>query len=144
MKKLFSIFSTSFIGYLLIFFQTYIIHFDKKNNLSSTSIDVSYHKQIGLTSLIAFIFLFIIGCILMFNKRKLAKNKLVIICFVYITSSFIVSKEIFISRVSSWSTFTTTEENCAVFLNSFVGIFIGSIMYFLIVKSLLKSEVIEL
>lgn len=143
MKKLFLIVIVSLIGYVLIFFQTYIIHFGIRNNISSTYIDISYPEEIASTSLLSIVLLFITGLFLIFNNGKLRKYKIIILYLIHITSSFIISKEIFNARVSSWSTYTTAEEYSSVFLNSFMHILIGSTIYYLLLKMLLKSKTAE-
>jgi len=142
MRKIIYIILISIIGYLLIFCQTYIIQYDIRNNLSSTCPNYSFFKEIAVISLLFFIIILLSNSFLTFADIKKAIANTINNC-IYILSSFFMCKEIYFSRVTSWSTFTDFEINIYVFQKSFIMIIIGALFYFLSSQTLKKYLLIK-
>jgi len=135
------------IGYVLCVLQAYISMYEYKENLSSVCPRCSYIEDI-LTSSLFFYLFFLLAYFLFFffvrfllNAKKIKKNyNIISFTVIYIITCFTVNHEIFISRVTSWSTFTTMEELIGTVQESYIAILITTIIFYYSNKFLLNYE----
>lgn len=133
-------------GCILCALQSYISMYEYKGELSSTCLKCTYIGDVLLGTLFFNSFFFLAYLLLLllysfFSTKKLKdKYKIILYIGIYTASCFTVNYEIFISRISSWSTFTTLEEIIGVIRKSYVPILITLILFYLITKIILMHK----
>lgn len=131
-------------GCILCALQSYISMYEYKEELSSTCLKCTYIGDVLLGTLFFYSFFLLAYLLLLllcsfFSTKKLNdKYKIILYIGIYTASCFTVNYEIFISRVSSWSTFTTFEEIIGVMRESYVPILITLILFYFITTIKIK------
>lgn len=102
------------------------------NEISSSCFNCSYSRDIILSS--AYISLIFI--ILIFLKKTLKKNWNISIYFsvIYLILVFFNNYNIFLDRVSAWSTYTLLDEFLNVSSSSFLYLNISAVLVFITLK----------
>lgn len=114
------------VSYILCSFQSYISLFKYKDQPSSTCMNCTYLDEIlGYSSVVFSILL--VGIL----NEKYKKTKASLIIILFIASCLSVNFSMFTSRVTSWSTFTTTEELLSTLELSFFPLIIASSLFLL-------------
>ena len=124
MNKTIRIVVIGIIAYVLCAIQAYISMYEYEGNLSSTLTSSFFSVLFFL--LVYSLFLFI----------RFLNHKAIIPTAIYAVACFMVNHEIFVSKETSWSTFTTSEELIGTLQKSCIAILITTIIFYLIVKKL--------
>lgn len=108
-------------SYILCGLQSYITLKKYKEQPSSTCMNCNYLEEIAGYSLVVFSILLVL---ILNDRYKKIKKNLIITLFIICCLS--VNFSIFISRVTSWSTFTTSDELLGTLELSFLPLTITS------------------
>lgn len=128
------IFST--VSYILAFLSTYFSMIEYSSVISSSCMNCIYIQDVASYSLMVFPFFYFLT--FFFEKINVKKNiRLVIITMVFIFIVLNNNLNIFIDRVSSWSTYTIIEEILATIHSSYVIVMLGALMFFFFCKRIL-------
>lgn len=130
--KYYKIIISTIIIYILACFSTYFSMQEYSNEISSSCFNCSYSRDIILSS--AYISLIFI--ILIFLKKTLKKNWNISIYFsvIYFILVFFNNYNIFLDRVSAWSTYTLLDEFLSVLTSSFLYLNISAVLVFITLK----------
>lgn len=131
--------SICLIGYTLCVLQTYISMYEYKFFLSSTSLRCSYVKEILTGGVFMYSFSFLVYSFFRFvyssiTKKKGNASKIAVNIVTYVTACFMLNKDVFSSRVTSWSTFSAAEELMSVVYESGIAMLITSIIFYCVVR----------
>lgn len=128
------IFNTA--SYILAFLSTYFSMIEYSSVISSSCMNCIYIQDVASYSLMVFPFFYFLT--FFFEKINVKKNiRLVIITMVFIFIVLNNNLNIFIDRVSSWSTYTIIEEILATIHSSYVIVMLGALMFFFFCKRIL-------
>lgn len=122
--------------YILAFLSTYFSMIEYSSVISSSCMNCIYIQDVALYSLIILPFFLFIT--VFFEKINVNKTiRLVIFTTVFIFIVFNNNLNIFVDRVSSWSTYTIIEEILATIHSSYVTVMLGALMFFFFCKRIL-------
>lgn len=122
--------------YILAFLSTYFSMIEYSSVISSSCMNCIYIQDVASYSLMVFPFFYFLT--FFFEKINVKKNiRLVIITIVFIFIVLNNNLNIFIDRVSSWSTYTIIEEILATIHSSYVIVMLGALMFFFFCKRIL-------
>lgn len=119
--------------YVLSCLISYFSMVEYANNLSSACMKCSYARDVILYSL----YLLPLFFITIFLLKKKKKNNNLVLITVSVAFSFFIflnNLNIFIDRVSSWSTFSSGEEIYITLQYSYSFLILGIVFFFLILK----------
>lgn len=134
------------IGYVLCVFQAYVSMSEYKEHLSSTGLNSSYGGDVLAGSLFFYFLslliysLFRLVRFLLKAKKLKTNHKAILFTAIYVVACFMVNHEIFVSRVTSWSTFTTFEELTGTLQKSYLLILITSVIFYYMVRFTLADK----
>lgn len=124
------------VSYILAFLSTYFSMIEYSSVISSSCMNCIYIQDVASYSLMVFPFFYFLT--FFFEKINVKKNiRLVIITMVFIFIVLNNNLNIFIDRVSSWSTYTIIEEILATIHSSYVIVMLGALMFFFFCKRIL-------
>lgn len=124
------------VSYILAFLSTYFSMIEYSSVISSSCMNCIYIQDVASYSLMVFPFFYFLT--FFFEKINVKKNiRLVIITIVFIFIVLNNNLNIFIDRVSSWSTYTIIEEILATIHSSYVIVMLGALMFFFFCKRIL-------
>lgn len=122
----------AFIIYILASFATYFSMHVYSTDISSSCFECSYKKDVFLSSIhISVIFLLLI---LLKNILKKKWSISIFFTIIFAILVFFNNYNIFVDRVSSWSSYTFTEELLSVLSNSYLYLGISTILVFVLLK----------
>jgi phosphatidylglycerophosphate synthase len=118
----------------LSYLTTYFSMYEYSKESSSSCFDCSYQRDVFIFSLFSSIALMIIFILL----KRFLKKEMVIFFFIviYLVIIFFNNYNIFIDRVSSWSSFSLKGELIGVFSNSYLYLIVGSSVVLVFTKFL--------
>lgn len=123
----------SSIIYVLSCLVTYFSMISYSGNQSSSCLSCSYKKDIFGFSIYLIVIFFLLLTFL--RKRKIFKrNKIysIILTTIFIVLTFLNNYNIFVDRVSSWSSYTSEGELISVLSGSYLYLITGGIIVFFI------------
>jgi len=124
-------------GYILCASQAYISMYEYKDDKSSTCMDCSYIEEIltdGFLFYLPFLFFYFLFCFFVRNRHIKNIYKTVPIMQVFIIVCFMLDRDIFISRETSWSTYTKTEELAGTIYESGFAIMIATTVFYCLIS----------
>lgn len=130
--KYYKIITSSLIIYILACFSTYFSMQEYSNQISSSCLNCSYNKDVILFST----YISLIFIILILLKKAWKKNWNISIYFtaIFLIGVFFNNYQIFLDRVSAWSTYTLSEELLSVLASSFIYLTISATLVFITLK----------
>lgn len=124
------------VSYILAFLSTYFSMIEYSSVISSSCMNCIYIQDVASYSLMVFPFFYFLT--FFFEKINVKKNiRSVIITMVFIFIVLNNNLNIFIDRVSSWSTYTIIEEILATIHSSYLIVMLGALMFFFFCKRIL-------
>lgn len=122
--------------YILAFLSTYFSMIEYSSVISSSCMNCIYIQDVALYSLIVLPFFYLLP----FFLEKININKIIRLIILTMVFIFIVlnnNLNIFVDRVSSWSTYTIIEEILATIHSSYIIVTFGALMFFFFCKRIL-------
>jgi hypothetical protein len=121
-----------FIVYVLACFTTYFSMNEYSNDISSSCFDCTYKRDVFLFST----YVSIIFLLLELLRRNLKKkwNIAILYPIIFLIVVFFNNYNIFIDRVSSWSSYNTMEELLSVVSNSYLYLSFSTILLIILLK----------
>lgn len=118
----------------LAYFTTYFSMYEYSKERSSSCFDCSYQGDIFISSLFSSIILMMIFLLL----KRLIKKEIVVFFFIvaYLIIISFNNYNIFVDRVSSWTSFSLKGELIGVFSNSYLYLIVSSSIVLVITKFL--------
>jgi uncharacterized membrane protein len=138
MLYIIKIISIHLIGCILCASQAYISMYEFNDQISSICIRCSYTKDVLYASF-SFYFFFLFTYLLFFLfvrllSREKKLHKVIPIMLIYVITCFVTNYDIFYTRVSSWSTFTTVDELLWTVYKSFIEVTITAVIFYLLIR----------
>lgn len=127
-------------GYGLCALQAYIGMYGYKESVSSADAGYTYLGDVWAGTLFFYSFFLLASLLWLFflsfftSKKLAARGKALLFTGMYAVSCVMVDYEIFVTRVSSWSTFTTSEELTAVMQHAYLFLFITGAAFYLLAR----------
>lgn len=130
--KYYKIIISSLIIYILACFSTYFSMQEYSNQISSSCLNCSYNKDVFLFST----YISLIFIILILLKKTWKKNWNISIYFtaIFLIGVFFNNYQIFLDRVSAWSTYTLSDELLSVLASSLIYLTISATLVFITLK----------
>lgn len=130
--KYYKIIISSLIIYILACFSTYFSMQQYSNQISSSCLNCSYNKDVFLFST----YISLIFIILILLKKAWKKNWNISIYFtaIFLIGVFFNNYQIFLDRVSAWSTYTLSDELLSVLASSLIYLTISATLVFITLK----------
>lgn len=130
--KYYKIIISSLIIYILACFSTYFSMQQYSNQISSSCFNCSYNKDVILFST----YISLIFIILILLKKAWKKNWNISIYFtaIFLIGVFFNNYQIFLDRVSAWSTYTLSDELLSVLASSLIYLTISATLVFITLK----------
>jgi len=123
--------------FALVFITIYFSAQSSSLQPSSSCLDCSYIEDILFFSIITTL---VIPLIILIQKRAKLKQVLlsIIIAAIFFIIVFLGTLNVFQDRVSSWSSFSTSEELLSVLFESYPYLFLGTVIIFLLSRKALN------
>ncbi len=122
-----------FVVYTLFFLTTYFSMKNYSNEVSASCLDCSYLRDVLFFSLFSSIIL----TFLFFLFKKLIKRKLfisIVVVIIFSISVLVNNYNIFVDRVSAWSSFSFESEIMGVVSSSYLYTIISTILLFFLIN----------
>jgi len=130
-------------AFILCIFQSYAGMYEYVGKMSSNCMECFYIEELAPLCLIQFILLFPF-CYFVFSGAKIiSRTFLILLAVGYMAICVFINHEMFVLRVSSWSTFTTSEELFYVFTETSWAILLSAIVLVWLVMKLNKNSKIN-
>ena len=116
---------------ILSFATSYLSMLDFSHEISASSLESSYLKDVTIST----VFYSLIYVVLLFFLLKFeSKIVLAITILVFIFFTFLINLNVFIDRVSSWSSFSFEDEVISVVFKSYVYVIISVVLLYITIK----------
>ena len=133
----------SAIAFILCILQSYTGMYKYVGKMSSNCMECFYIEELAPFSFMQFILLFPV-CYFVFSGTKIiSRIALILLAIGYMAICVLTNYEMFVFRVASWSTFTTSEVLFYVFIETFWAILLSAIVLVWLVMKLNKYSKIN-
>lgn len=114
---------------------SYLIMLEFSEQISSSCFECSYLEEILIMNIQSLLII----PLMYFIVKFLNKQATILMSVLLVLNIFFIAKSLFAARVSSWSSYSATDEFIAVMYQSYCGI-IASVIIFLIIKYIISRK----